>query len=232
MERLHLAVRLHGTLHTAFPDGKPHEETIEDTENTPGHEDSDPDHGTHLTESTQSSTVVIFGDTDMLFDRFSVQEMNFMGMKAYQPINDNLTLFLNAMEQMAGSTDLVGIRARGKTRRPFHVVLDLERKAQERYLSEETRLQSTLDDAQQRLDTLQREKSASQKYILSPQQKAEIENFQKQVSKTRQELKLVRRKLRADIEKLGFKLKVLNILLMPALVILAGILIAMLRKVR
>ena len=222
--RLDLAIRLHGTFKTAFPDGKPEsdeEETEEEKENEENRDQEDKPKG--LIESVEKSTVVLVGDVDMIYDRFCVQEINIFGYKAHQPMNDNLTFFANAVEQIAGSTDLVSIRTRGKIERPFDVVLDLQRKAQERYLQEETMLQQQLEEAQRRLNELQAKKDKNQRFILSPRQKREIEKFQKMENDTRKKLKLVRRKLREDIERLGVKVKVINILLMPALVSVAGV---------
>ena len=176
-----------------------------------------------LKESAGTSTVLLVADADMIYDRFCVQKVNFFGFNAHQPMNDNLALFANMVEQISGSTDLVAIRTRGKTDRPFEVVLDLQRRAQEKYLQEETVLQQKLEEAQQRLNELQAKKDSKQRFILSAQQKKEIDTFQAEVRNTKKQLKLVRRKLREDIERLGVKLKVINILLMPALVSVAGV---------
>lgn len=242
LERLPLAVRLHGKLTTAFPDGKPDaakdegedpkQEKDEKAEQEATKEGEGTPAATHLTESAAPTTVILVADVDMIFDRFCVRAMDFLGHKMHQAVNDNLSFFLNAVEQISGSTDLIGIRARGKTQRPFDVVLALERRAQEKYMAEERRLQDTLREAQQRLDALQREKDSSQQYILSPEQKKAIDNFQKQVLETKEKLKLVRRKLRADIELLGFKLKSLNILFMPVLVAVGGVLFWVIRRKR
>lgn len=219
---LDLAIRLHGKLKTAFPDGRP--ETGESDDEGTKDDEKKPDTApAGLTESAGTSTVVLVGDADMLYDRFCVQEVNFFGFKAHQPINDNLTLFVNIVEQIAGSASLVSIRTRGKTERPFDVVLDLQRRAQDRYMEEENRLQAKLQEAQQRLNELQARKDEKQRFILSPQQQREIRNFQEQVTVMKKELKLVRRKLREDIENLGIKVKLINILLMPALVSVAGV---------
>lgn len=235
LERLNLAVRLHGKLKTAFPGGKP--KSQEDSDDAEGDEEEagngeEEPAEAYLVESTGENTVILVGDVDMLYNRFCVREMNFLGFKTHQAVNDNLSFFLNAVEQIAGSTDLIGIRARGKTARPFDVVLALERRAREKYMNEERQLQQNLQNAQRRLTELQREKDGNQQYILSPEQKKAIDSVQKQVLQTRAEVKLVRRKLREDIEKLGFKLKAINILLMPAVIALAGVLFWLYRKAK
>lgn len=221
---LNLAVRLHGRLDTAFPDGDPADadDEVGDGEDAEASEDKDEAAGpVSLAESRGKSTVIVVGDVDMLYDRFCVREVGFFGLA--EAVNDNLSFLFNAVEQVAGSAALVGIRTRGKSERPFDVVLKLQREAQERYLAEETRLQEKLNETQRRLGELQTKKDSKQQLFLSPEQQAEIQRFEKEMFETRKQLKLVRRKLREDIERLGVRIKVMNILLMPALVACAGV---------
>ncbi|HBA85589.1 MAG TPA: hypothetical protein DCZ95_16015 [Verrucomicrobia bacterium] len=214
-EQQALAVRLYGKFKTAFPDGEP---GLPGTTNEVGEART-----AGLSESVGMGTVVLVGDADLLYDSFAVKSINFLGYAGYQPLNDNLPFFGNSLEQMSGGAALSAIRTRGKTDRPFGVVLDLQRQAQERYMAEETTLQNKLMQAQQRLNELQAQKDQNQKLVLSPEQKKEIERFREEQYQTRQELKKVRRELRRDIEQLGVRVKASNILLMPGLVVLAGI---------
>ena len=230
--RLNLAIRLHGTFKTAFPEGDPSAESDDAEESGEGEteEKAEKTKAASLMESVEPGTVVLIGDTDMIYDRFCVREVNFFGYGAQQPINDNLSFFANIVDQLAGSAALVGIRTRGRSERPFEVVLDLQRIAQEQYMEEENRLQKRLDEAQRKLGELQAKKDEKQRFILSSEQQKAIESFQEEVVETKQQLKLVRRKLREDIEKLGVKMKVLNILLMPCLIAVAGVGFGVYRK--
>ena len=225
MTRHALAVRLHGKLKTAFPDGAPKDEPADEAggEDAADEADAADVAGTGLKESTDKSTVLLVGDVDMLYDRFCVQEVNFFGQRGHQPMNDNLAFLANAIEQAAGSSALIGIRTRGRSVRPFEVVQDLQRQAQERYLAEEGMLQQKLEEVQRRLGELQQRKDHSQEFIISADQQREIKKFRDQQYETQQQLKLVRRRLREDIERLGAKIKTVNILLMPLCVALSGI---------
>src|SRR6185312_6496429 len=102
--------------------------------------------------------------------------------------------------------------------RPFTTVDALKRSADERFRSKEEELQKELSDTERKLTELQSAKSQDQQAILSPEQKAELDNFLKRKVEIRKELRQVRRQLDAEIEALGTKLKMVNILLMPALV--------------
>ena len=206
-----LAARLQGTFKTAFPDGLSTNGTAAATNAAPA----------HLTSGT--STVMLFGDADFLNDRFCVQVMNSLFGQVAQPINDNLTLFGNTVEQFAGREELIGVRSRGQFNRPFVKVDQLEVKAMKQWQAEEERLEAALQETQQRLADLQQKKSGNERLILSKEQQAELEQFRKTQAETRKQLKEVRKNLNKDIERLGLSLKVVNIALLPLLVIGFGL---------
>jgi ABC-type uncharacterized transport system involved in gliding motility auxiliary subunit len=144
-------------------------------------------------------------------------------MRGHQPINDNLNFLANAIEQVGGSSDLIGIRSRGTFSRPFDRVLALEQKARNEWQAREQELTRSLQDTQQQLRDMQNQKESSQRFILSPQQQAAIAQFRQRELEIKQELKEVRKNLRRDIEMLGIRVKAINIALMPLLVALGGV---------
>jgi hypothetical protein len=97
-------------------------------------------------------------------------------------------------------------------------------------MEQEQALEEKLQASQRRIEELQRQKDDKQRFILSPEQNRELEGIRAEVLKYKQELKQVRRNLREDIEALGMRVKVINILLVPALVAVAGILFALIRR--
>jgi ABC-type uncharacterized transport system involved in gliding motility auxiliary subunit len=216
--RQNLAVRLQGKFKTAFPEGKPTSPASE-TNAVPAATESLP----ALKESEGDGNVILVADADLLYNEFCGQDLDFLGYKAFQPFNDNLNLFANLVEQMAGSADLIGIRSRGQTQRPFTRVLALQAAAQEQWMEQEQNLEQKVQTTQRRMDELQRQKDDKQRFVLSPEQEKELAAFRKEVLTYRQDLKQVRRNLREGIEALGTKVKLINILLVPALVALAGI---------
>ncbi len=224
---LHTAVRISGKFKTAFPSG------IEVTEETAGsgEEEAEPKTETIMPRLTEGeSTVVLIGDTDMFADRFCVRPLNFLGFQGYEPINDNLSLLVNIVDQLAGSSALIGIRSRGKVERPFKKVLAMEQKARIEWQSREMELQSKLQETRQQLNDLQAKKDPNQKLILSQEQREAIATFRKQEAETSKKLKAVRKSLRREIDQLGLILKVLNIAAVPLLVGLAGIAYGVYRK--
>jgi ABC-type uncharacterized transport system involved in gliding motility auxiliary subunit len=213
-----LAARLSGTFKTAFPKGPDYAE---------GSTNAIPE-----VIASGKGAVVIFADSDFLADNFCVQTMNTIFGPIAQPINDNLVLFSNIIEQYAGREELIGVRSRGPSNRPFVKVNELEAKAMAKWQRKQSELEAALQETQQRLAALQKQKSGNDRMILSREQQAEIDQFRKVQADTRRQLKNVRKELTADIDSLGLMLKVLNILAVPGLVVFFGIFRGLKRRKR
>lgn len=201
-ERYNLAARLEGKFKTAFPN-----------RNGEG----------HLAESKEPGLVLLFADTDLLSDRLWVRVQNFFGQKVLNAFANNGDLFINAVDNLTGSSDLISIRGRATSQRPFTKVEELKQSADERFRMKEQELQQELNETERKLTELQSGKSEDQSQVLSPEQKSELEKFLKRKVEIRKELREVRRQLDADIEDLGARLKFLNIALVPILLTLAAL---------
>lgn len=220
-----LAARITGTFKSAFPDGKP--DTGGEAPTEGGAAEAPTADSGHLKEGKRPATLVIVGDADLLFDSYYVSHQNFLGFKISQMFNDNLNFVLNSQELLVGSQALIDIRSRGKFERPFTRVQELESAAQARWLVREQELMRKVEETNQKLAQLERQKDATQRLIVSDAQEAEIRKFQEERRRINQELKTVRRNLRADIESLGNTVKFINIFLMVFVVAGAGIVYGM-----
>jgi ABC-type uncharacterized transport system involved in gliding motility auxiliary subunit len=152
-----------------------------------------------------------------------VQVNDFLGQPVYNAFANNGDFVYNAVDNLVGNADLIAVRTRASAARPFERVAALRRSAEQRYRSSEQRLQQQLDELEQQLAALQQPGADGQAQALSPQQQAEILRFQDEKLRMRKELRDVQHRLNADIEALGDRLKLVNILGMPALVILLAL---------
>jgi ABC-type uncharacterized transport system involved in gliding motility auxiliary subunit len=166
----------------------------------------------------------------MLNDPYYVSRQNFLGMNLARIFNDNLNLLLNSTEVLTGSEALIDIRTRGKFERPFVKVEELEKEAKKKLLDREQELVQKMEETNRKLQEFESRKDASQRFIVSAEQEKEIKKFQEEKSRINKELRLVRRTMRKDIEALGNKLKFINILLMPLIVVIAGLGFAFYRR--
>jgi len=221
-ERLILAGWLRGTLKTAFPSGPPKQKGPK-AESEESSTEPDEAEKKHLGESTTTSSIIIAADVDLLADQFYVRQRGFSNQSVSEMINDNFNFVANACEILTGGDELIGLRSRGRFQRPFTTVLELQRRAQDRWLAKEQELAKEFDETNLRLRQLQVQKDDSQRMILTPEQEAEIEKFEERKQEINRELKRVRKNLRADIETLGTRLKAINIFLMPLCIAIAGL---------
>ena len=204
-----LAARISGTFKTAFPKGPDY---VEGSTNAAA-----------KVVASGKGAVVVFGDSDFLADQFCVQVMNSIFGQIAQPINDNLVLFSNIIEQYAGREELIGVRSRGKSNRPFVKVDELEAKAMAKWQAKQMAFEEELQATRSRLMALQKEKTGNDRMILSREQQEEITKLRKAQADTSRQLKNVRKELTSGIDSLGVLLKTINILALPLIIVAFGI---------
>lgn len=229
-----LALRLTGKFKTAFPDGKPKAAPA-----GPDEKKDEKPAAEGLKESKEETSVLLIGDSDFIQDPIAVQEvMNpFGGQRMVMPANGNLAFAQSAIEQMAGDSNLVAVRSRASRERQFTVVKQMQAKAEAAFQDKIKSLEGSLSEAQNKLNELQRAKGdkaekGGQRFILSPEQQKEINNFRVKEREVKLQLKEERKKLRVGIDSLENSIKWLNIALMPLIVAVAGLGLAILRLKR
>jgi ABC-type uncharacterized transport system involved in gliding motility auxiliary subunit len=191
----------------------------------------------HLTATKGPANIVLVADSDLFNDSFWVQPQELEGQRVAVPVADNHVFVLNAIENLSGSSDLISLRSRGTSNRPFTVVNNIRRRAEQQFLREEQALQQKLTATQTRLAELEGRRTAAAKpgatrpsELLTPEQEAEIEKFRAELADTRSALRNVQHKLRRDIDRLGTWLAAINTLLVPLMVAGSAIVLAFLRR--
>ena len=223
-----LAARLGGKAASAFPDGPPKakgEKAAKPAEKTAatkaddgaadGARDDAKDDGAHLKESSEDIGVIVVADTDLLHDQFWLRKQNMAGQEIIVPISANADFVMNALDNLAGSSDLIGLRSRGKSTRPFVVVQAMRLAAEQKFQTEERKLKETLDKAKGRIAELESRAQAAPGSLLTQEQQAEILTVRGELLKTRKQLRDVQRDLNRDIDGLEAKVKFANVGLMP-----------------
>jgi ABC-type uncharacterized transport system involved in gliding motility auxiliary subunit len=207
-----LAARIEGTISTAYPDGPP------------GNDDSLAAPPDGQVDSTDDPHIIVVADVDMLSDRLWVQQQrSIFGQQIATPIASNHDFVANAVANLAGSENLIGLKSRQTYDRPFDRVQELRREADARFREQEQRLQAQLDETENRLSELQSSREDSGSLLLSPEQEAEVERFRDEQLRIRQELRSVQRELDSSIETLGTTLKLINIVVIPLLLALIAL---------
>ena len=109
---------------------------------------------------------------------------------------------------------------------------ELRAEAEKKFRAKAEDLQKKFNETNKKLNDLLQGKHGTDRKLISQELESAIGEARREKAKTQKELKDVRKELNADIENLGFRLKVLNICLVPLLVVLFGIVHALLRRKR
>lgn len=172
----------------------------------------------HISKAEKETSVLIIADVDFIHDNNSIDKLRFGPQIIIRPRNDNINFIINGVEFFAGNQDLISIRSSGKIARPFTKVLELQKKAQERWKEEENNLTTKLNSLQKNLQELQSKRTDGNKLTLSTEQQKQIETFREEERQIRKRRRIVRLKLREEIEDLGHTLVFWNLLFVPLLV--------------
>jgi ABC-type uncharacterized transport system involved in gliding motility auxiliary subunit len=225
-----IAIRLSGKFKTAFPEGKPENKSA--AEPSPSPAASPAAKEDVLKEAKSEGVVILVGDSDFAYDAIAGRAQQVLAQTVFVPSNGNLNFIQSSVEQLAGDSDLIGIRSRSSGNRPFVVVNKMEAAAQQKYQSKIDELEDNLNQARQKLAALQTSKQSDQKTLFSPEQQAEIKKFQENEATVNKELKQVRKNLRQEIDSLQSTVKWVDVAAMPLIVTLVGLTLALVKRRR
>ena len=179
--------------------------------------------------SEKDGVVLLFSDVDMLFDAFAVQRDPMTG--GVIPLNSNLPMFLNAVEIASGGGDLLSVRSRASTQRPFTKLDEMRDKVESQFRPRLETLQAKLQETAQKISTLRLKKDAkSQMLILDPTQVKDLEAMQDAQASINKEIREVKKEQNKEVDRTENILTLANVFAMPLLVISIGILLALRRK--
>lgn len=201
-ERYVLAARLRDTFRTAFPERH--------------------DKG-HLAQAAAPGEVVLVADTDLLSDRLWIDVQPLLGQQQLTPFANNGDFVANIVDNLGGSTALLSIRGRVNSQRPFTKVRALQAAADRKFLVKKKELENELYETQRRLAELQPAKNGATPAAATGEQRREVEQYLQRKLAIGKELREVQHQLNAEIDALGLRLKFINIVLVPGLVALFGL---------
>lgn len=166
--------------------------------------------------------VIVVADTDLLEDRFWVDDQKFFGQSVVFPTSDNGALVLNTLDDLAGSGDLIGLRGRSTISRPFDKIVEMRMQAEQELRARESNLQKRLNMIREKMKSLQYQ-GGENGALLSPEQRDAMKNFRAEILSTRAELRDVQYQLHKDIDGIYTKIRLIAIGLVPMLVMVLAL---------
>lgn len=184
------------------------------------------DDGTIKESSNSEGMVILFADADMLYDAFCVQQDPMTG--GLVATNSNLPLMLNAVEVLSGGGDLLKVRSRASTQRPFTKMDELRENVEKDFRPKLKSLQSDLDSIAQQMGPL-RVKDGG--IIADPAQQKKIEELMRKQSDINREIREIKKTQNKQIAFTESIITLLNVLAVPLLVVAVGLILAIRRRV-
>lgn len=185
-----------------------------------------------LERSTGNPVVLAVADVDWLFDPFSLQSSVLGDQTVTRPLNDNLAFLLNLVEFASGDPGLIAIRSRGRLQRPFTRVARMFKDAEARYRDREVEFADKAAGLESRIAEILELSGARSVDDLPSALRDELKAHYDDLVTVRRAIGTVRHQIRRDIDALGRKVALLNLLAGPVLVVMFAILVAWRRRRR
>lgn len=177
---------------------------------------------THLQKSTGSPKVVLFGDCDMLYRTFTHDiTVDESGNRKSIPLNDNIALLQNVLEDLNGDVSLAQLRSRKPMSRPLTKILERKKEAEAKFTEKIGERKLEFDIRRHRAEQIKL-KLVRQASRISAEEKRELDEFSLYKSNFEREIKEIRNELKGDLDAYNISARRINIFLIPgALVVLA-----------
>lgn len=183
------------------------------------------DDGTIKESSNSEGMVILFADADMLYDAFCVQQDPMTG--GLVATNSNLPLMLNAVEVLSGGGDLLKVRSRASTQRPFTKMDELRENVEKDFRPKLKSLQSDLDSIAQQMGPLR----VKDGVLADPAQIKKLEELMKKQADINREIREIKKTQNKQIAFTESIITLLNVLAVPLLVVAVGLILAIRRRV-
>ncbi|MBN2210906.1 MAG: Gldg family protein [Sedimentisphaerales bacterium] len=225
-----------GKFQSAFPNGIDVEVKTEENSETPdnGTEDTTKEekpktkHLAGLTEVQEPGVVAVFADVDFISDMLAYQR-TFFGAAAR---GDNAACLMNAVDSMAGSSDLIQIRSRGGFQRPFKKVDEIEAVAAKENEAELEKINAEIEGLQKELNEMASKAKSIQDIIAGAEKLQETRDIELKIHEAEMRRREVQLRKNEDIEALKSRLMWLNIASAPVGVLLIALILAVVRYTR
>jgi ABC-2 type transport system permease protein len=219
-EPVHMAYLLSGRFPSAFTKGIKIKNDSDPN--------AEPNLVTGLAVSKEDSQIVIFSDVDFITDQMAYDE-TFFGKIA---LGDNANIVLNAIDSLGGSADLIAVRSRGEVTRGFEVVDAIETEAEKSVQQQENAINAEIAAYRQELEKILSTAQQGQEEVIGSsilQKRAELEV---KIREAEKRLREVRRNAYQGIEKLGNRMRDLNTLPGPILILLLAMILGIYRSTK
>jgi ABC-type uncharacterized transport system involved in gliding motility auxiliary subunit len=174
----------------------------------------------------KQSNLILIGDIDFLYDAFCVEVVNLGPIRQAIPRNQNLSLVQNIVDVLAGDSRLITLRSRASTRRPFTLLNEMQAKADSRMTVRIKELEAQEQEVSKKLqEALKIQEDGAIVLDQASIDQGSIEKLRKQQIDAKKDIRTLQKDLRKEKEFIVGMIKLVNIVLMPLVVLIAGLML-------
>lgn len=218
---------LTGRFESSYPEGIEIEVESEDP-NDPNETIKSTKKITGLAQASEDCAVIVFADVDFISDTLAYSN-SFFGKVI---MGDNSALLMNAIDDLSGSSDLISIRSRGNFKRPFDVVDEIERQAEEKTAQEVAIINAQITGFQSELQSIVSQAEQGQEELINDSIVRKKKELELNILQAQRQLREIKAKRRERTDRLGFSLEVISIMAVPSVVIVFALILGLWRSVR
>ena len=176
-----------------------------------------------LIKSKDESTpyeVIAVADTDFVYDTFWSRSETVLENNYILPIYDNVNFVLNALDYLSGDSGLLSLRGKRQKDRFF---ADMEKKRKENMLDfhkKEYEIFEKIDQTKKNLNEITWKKNFEEREKFSSDELALIARTRQNLQSLMNDLRNIRTTMNDDLQEFSLKIKLLNIISVPFLIVL------------
>jgi ABC-type uncharacterized transport system involved in gliding motility auxiliary subunit len=169
------------------------------------------------------ASVIVFADVDFVSDVLAFSRP-FPGIT--QAANDNPRLFLNAVDFLLGSQELMQIRTTKRLHRPFELFDEIENAAERETLDRERQIRDEIEQFEEELRAKQSEMTSRGASLFQKRLQDEVDELNSRIQEANRELTDIRRGRREALEREESRVRFAVMGWMPVVVLVAGVALA------
>ena len=161
--------------------------------------------------------VVVFTDSDFLYDRFWMDKVYLLNSGSATAIFDNANLLLNTIDYLADDGSLIGLRGKRRLSRRFTGVETMRRLNSLQYKLKEAAIFEQIEEAKRAIQEVWSKKEFEERQNFTADEMAALSKIRTQLTDFKRQLSDVRTQSYANLRTISERVNFLNIWALPLL---------------
>ncbi len=159
--------------------------------------------------------VVVFADSDFLYDRFWMDKVYLLDSEYVTAIFDNANLLFNAVDYLVNDRSLLGLRGKRVWERRFDDIELMRRLNSLQYKQKEREIFDRIEEAKRSLQEVWGKKEFEGRENFTADEMAALSQIRNRLTEYKKQLSEVRSRAYSDIDTVAAKINFLNIWVLP-----------------